>query len=85
LVGVRDEYAAYCLDGATITFGTIIENALMETVEVGGDKTKRRIPKYTFQQLLDENFHLPRRETAVQANNNLEPLKKVDGMYFDEV
>lgn len=84
MVGVRDEYAAYCLDGAAITFGTIIENALMETVEVGGDKVKRRIPKYTFQQLLDDNFHLPRKETEAQVSN-LESLKGTDGLLFDEV
>lgn len=84
MVGVEDEYAAYCLDGAAITFGTIIENALMEVVEVGGDKVKRRIPKYTFQQLLDDNFHLPRKETEAQVNN-LDTLRNVDGAFFDEV
>lgn len=55
-----DTIAAYCVDKAVLTFGIVVENALAETVEVGVGKDKRREAKYTLEQLLDNDFRLPR-------------------------
>ena len=60
LLGIRNKLAAYCLDGAVVTLGTVIENALLERVESGEGATFTSAPKYTLEQLLDPAFTLPR-------------------------
>ena len=54
-----DKLAAYCLDAAVTTFGTIMENALAERVNVGDTRNPRYEAAYTLTQLLDPAFHLP--------------------------
>lgn len=81
-MGIDDALAAYCLDGAVTTLGVVIENALAETDEVGSDKDKRRVPRYTLRQLLDPAFVLPR---AARDGGGLETLKTARGGFYDEV
>lgn len=76
IVKEKDEFIAYQIDRAVITFGIIIDNALNETIEV---EDGRSVEKYTLNQLLDESFKLPRPEY------DTEPLQDVDGMIFDTV
>lgn len=62
--GLVDELACYQFDNAVLWFCTTVENALNETEKVGvGDKATERA-KYTLDQLLDDNFRLPRPVTA---------------------
>lgn len=75
--------AAYCLDGAVVAFGTIVENALMEVVEVGSGEHKGRRPRYTLSQILAPAFCLPRLEA--ERAGDLESLHGVAGGFFDEV
>jgi len=51
-----DAYVAYQFDAAVTCFGTLIENALQETVETGSGASKRTRAKYTLGELLDERF-----------------------------
>ena len=59
IFGEEDALAAWMLDNAVTSFGTLVENLLHETeeVEVGG--RKRYQPRYTISQLLDQNFRFP--------------------------
>jgi hypothetical protein len=79
LVGIQNEYAAYCLDGAVTTFGRIVENALLERIEVGSGKTAKRVPRWTLKQILSDGFTFPRE----QADGGDGPA--VDGEFYDEV
>jgi hypothetical protein len=58
-VCVDDKLAAYCLDAAVTTFGTILENALAERVNVGDTRNPRYEARYQLSELLDADFHLP--------------------------
>lgn len=60
LVCVEDRLAAYLLDSAVVTFGTLLENALAERVNMGSERNPRWEAKYTLAELLDQSFHLPR-------------------------
>jgi hypothetical protein len=80
---LRSEYAAYCLDGATATFGITVENALAETVEVGIGETKKHVAKYTIGKLLGPNFVLPRPGDSSVGDMGL--LKSAAGGFYDEV
>jgi hypothetical protein len=76
LLCLNDALVAYQFDCAVVTFGTIVENALQETVEVQvGDKTRTR-PKYNLNMLLDDGFQFPQEEP-------LDALKALDG--YEEV
>jgi hypothetical protein len=52
LLGVKNELAAYLFDGAVVTFGNAVENALQETFEIGSGDTKKTIQKYTLKEIL---------------------------------
>lgn len=67
---------AYQLDAAVTTFGTIIKNALQETVETGIGSSKRRVAKYKIGDLLDDSFQF-------QEENTLSIFQGVEG--YDEV
>lgn len=56
LLCVEDRLAAYQLDAAVVTFGTIIENLLQETVKVGMKGNERYESKYTISQVLKPTF-----------------------------
>lgn len=60
------EWGVYCFDNAVIFFMRVIENALHERVETGTSKEPRSEAKYTFAQLLEDDFHLPRPLTYQQ-------------------
>lgn len=76
---LKNSLAAYLLDGAVMTFGTVIENALHERIEVGSDSNKKWVDKYTLKQLLARDFTLPREEQSMSLP------KRVDGAFYDEV
>jgi hypothetical protein len=86
--GINDPMARYCLDGAVILFGTIIENALLERQRVGDGKST---PKWTLKQLLDPTFTLPRdiaggSDSRTDENDDsVDTLKNIDGGFYDEV
>lgn len=63
-----DEWTRYQFDNAVTYFGTVIENALAETKEVGAGKDKQRVPVYEggLEQLLDDDFRLPRPPTKLE-------------------
>jgi hypothetical protein len=66
LLEVEDSLAAYLLDGAVVTLGAVIENALQDMVETGSGSSKRSKPRWTLKEMLDPAFHLPREgKTAV--------------------
>lgn len=56
LLCVEDRLAAYQLDAAVVTFGTIVENLLQETVKVGPPGHQTYESKYTITQVLEPTF-----------------------------
>jgi hypothetical protein len=70
LVDIDDSLAAYLFDGAVVTLGNIVENSLLETDESGSGDTKKRVNRYTLDQLLDPKFHLPRGNAAPVVDNS---------------
>lgn len=77
LIAEKDEFIAYQIDRAVLTFGVTIDNALLETIEIGDEG--KTIPKYELSQLLDESFYLPRGQADTEA------LEGVSGVMFDTV
>ena len=59
-----DALAAWMLDNAVLTFGTLVENMLHETVEVEVGDRKQSKPRYSISQLLDPAFVFPRDDDA---------------------
>lgn len=58
--GLVDELACYQFDNAVLWFCSTVENALAETEQIGvGDKVEHKA-KYTLEQLLSDDFRLPR-------------------------
>lgn len=81
IFGERDPLAAWMLDNAVLTFGTIIENALLEQDEIGSGQGKQYVKRYKLAELLDPNFRLPRPQ-----DEQLEELQTpAAGLMFDEV
>lgn len=80
-----DDLTRYQFDNAVTLFGTTIENALHETVEVSvyvqGRRQTSHKPKYTLAQLLDDSFKLPAPQPARPAEpvNPWEPLLALAG------
>jgi hypothetical protein len=80
--GERNPLAAWMLDNCVLTFGTLIENALLEEDEIGSGESLKRIKRYTLAQLLDPEFRLPR---PVDESDDFGVFMGVDGIDFDEV
>jgi hypothetical protein len=59
LVCIEDRLTAFLFDSSVVTFGTLIENALSERIQVGMPPNSEWQQKYTLNQLLDRAFHLP--------------------------
>lgn len=78
LLCISDALAAYQLDCAVTTFRLLIENALMETIEVGVGSSKRSIPQYTLKEILGG-----RKLSRGEPGGNLGLLK--GGEFYDEV
>lgn len=79
-----DPLAAWMLDNCILTFGTLIENALLEEkdeMEVGGRKVKQR--RYTITQLLDDNFKIS--QPDIEGDDDYSDFQGVDGIIYDEV
>ncbi len=66
LLEVEDSLAAYSLDSAVVTLGTIVENALAERKEVQVGKHKESRPVYKLDEILDADFFLPRPPSRLQ-------------------
>lgn len=58
LLCVEDRLAAYLFDAAVVTFGTIVENLLSETVKVGVKPHERYENKYKLQDILKPTFRV---------------------------
>lgn len=57
---VSDTIAAWCVDGAVLWLGVVVENALQERANSGTPQQPRWEAKYSLSQLLDPSFRLPR-------------------------
>lgn len=79
--GITDAWAAYQFDCAVVYFGTVIENASQEQINVGDDSHPRYKRKYTLAQLLTEGFVLD----TDSDEGDIDGLRGVDGAMFDEV
>lgn len=79
---ISDRWTAYQLDTAVSMVGTVLENAANEMEKVGGDDNPEWKPKYTMTQLLADDFRLPR---SGDEPLNLDELKSIDGLIYDEV
>lgn len=78
--GLVDELACYQFDNAILWFCMTLENALLETVETGVKPNVERKPKYTLDQLLDNDFRLPRPATATAKRGKVgEQVKALFG------
>jgi hypothetical protein len=85
--GEEDALAAWMLDNCVLTFGTLVENMLHETDEVGTGEHRQMLPRYTIHKLLDPTFIYPD-NPAEQDNDksmNLDGMAGVQGLAFDEV
>lgn len=60
LLCIDDPLAAYLFDAAVVAFGTIVENALQETVEQGSGSNRRHVPRYRITDILQDGFTFPR-------------------------
>ena len=70
------------LDSLVLTFGTIVENALLERDEIGSGAGKTYHNRYTLTQLLDPEFQLPR---PASEHDEMEEYGAVQGLIVDEV
>lgn len=61
-----DSLTRYLGDNAVTWFGITMENALKEEVPVGDPKKGRTRPKYTLEELLEDDFKLPRPPTKLE-------------------
>jgi len=68
LLCVEDRLAAYQFDAAVVTFGTIMENLLGETVKVGLKGNERYESKYTLEEVLKPTFKVnEQKATSMEA------------------
>jgi hypothetical protein len=77
LLCVDDPLVAYQFDAAVTAFGTVIENALHERVEVGSGKFKRYVARYELRDLLADGFQFPR------VGDDLAVFRQIEG--YEEV
>ena len=70
LLCVEDALAAYQFDAAVTTFGVIVENAAQERVRTGPKDAPEWSPKFEMEDLLSDDFHLPRPPTKVERQRN---------------
>lgn len=80
LLCIEDRWAALQLDNAVTYFGTIIENAAQEQVNVGGESSPKYASKYRMRDLLTAGFKLDSRDAGDD-----DEIGAVDGMVYDEV
>jgi hypothetical protein len=79
--GERDALAAWMLDNVVLTFGTIVENMLLERDEIGSGSSKTSVARYRITQLLDPDFLYPRPSDEEESDFSM----PVQGIIFDEV
>jgi hypothetical protein len=64
IFGEENALAAWMLDNAVTTFGTLVENMLQEREEVSVGDRKEYRQRYSIAQLLDPTFVFPRDDDA---------------------
>src|SRR6476620_6634102 len=74
LVCLDDRLAAYIFDSTVVTFGTIMENALNERVNVAPMGKLDYQPKYKITQLLDDKFFLPDPSRPIKIGSSISSL-----------
>lgn len=78
---LTDRWAALQFDQAVTTFGTVIENAASEQINVGPEDKPRWVAKYELSQLLTDGFVI-----GDGGGGDVDALPtKVDGLLYDEV
>jgi hypothetical protein len=80
---IADRWAALQFDQAVVAFGTVIENASGEQINVGGESQPRWVAKYTFEQLLTPGFVIG--GTGGEGSDDAPLPRGVDGLIVDEV
>ena len=65
-----DRWAALQFDNAVTLVGAVIEDAAQEQQEVGTQKEARWQAKYHMEQLLDDDFRLPRPPTLKERERS---------------
>jgi hypothetical protein len=63
---ITNDWGIYCFDNAILYFCTTIENASNERKEVKAGKTSEWRNVYDFEDLLDDDFRLPRPPSKLQ-------------------
>jgi hypothetical protein len=63
LVCIQNKLAAYLFDNAVVFFGTAVENALQERVNLGSPSHPNWESKYTLSELLESDFIIQMDET----------------------
>lgn len=82
MIGLSDALTAYLFDSAVVAFGTAVENALQETIDVGTEDKPKREKKYTLKQLLTPGFTI---ETEEDDGFDVSMFKGMAGVMYDEV
>ncbi|TXH53013.1 MAG: hypothetical protein E6Q97_14400 [Desulfurellales bacterium] len=76
-MGVADPWTALQLDNAVALVGITLENASQELRNAGSEKQPKWEPKYTMNQLLDDDFRLP---APPKPKSGIEALKALVGV-----
>lgn len=78
LVHVADAWAALQFDNAVVLVGRVIENAAQEQEQVGPKNAPQWRAKYHLDELLRDDFRLPRAPTAQERERaSLDALKQM--------
>lgn len=78
-MGVSDKWAAYQFDAAVTFLGRALEHYRDELTEVGPPTEKKLVPKYSMEQLLDQNFLLPRPKSDKERQRDAIAMLKALG------
>ena len=81
-LGIKNKLAAFSFDRAVVVYGSTVDAALREEIEIGSGDSKRKIPRYTLQEIFRKGHFLQRGDGNV---GDLSLLKKPEGAFYDEV
>lgn len=82
ILGIRNRWAAYCLDRAVYFAGNIIEGAANEVIEIGDPPKLRN--RFHLSDLLEAGFRIPNLAEE-QFLSDFRMLRGMPGIQFDEV
>jgi hypothetical protein len=83
----EDALAAWQLDNAITTFGTLVENMLLERDEVQVGDRKEYKARHSITQLLDPEYVYPKSDSDVARSEDgwdMSGIVGVEGLGFDE-